>query len=203
MKKAYIFLFFICLSSITTYCQLLTNPSLSVEDFEKALLNPDQLRQILSKHNFEFQEGIKGKLNRLQITNPLLPDLKAVKSEYWITESNSTDIVPEFGSGTIRRLGIYDWETGHSPQPDVVRTIIVFLNKDSIHTKDVSRFFERIIDMYSMETKNFSNSDLYPGEPYYVLKNNQDPKIEIRIEKTWIESSWIYYGYNVCFDLLK
>ena len=184
MKKACILLFFISLSSITTYGQLLTNPSLLVEDFETALLNPDHLRQILSKHNFEFKEGIKGKLNRLQIANPLLPDLKAIKSEYWLTESNHTNIVPEFWLGTIRLLGIYDWETGHSPQPDVVRTIIVFLHKDSIHTKDMSRFFERIKDMYSPETKNFSNSDLYPGEPYYVLTNNQNPKIEIRMEKT-------------------
>lgn len=210
MKKACILLFFISLSSITTYGQVLTNPSLSVEDFEIALLNPDHLRQILSMHNFEFKEGIKGKLNPLQITNPLLPDLETIKSEYWITESNHTNTVLEFGLWTIRRLAIYDWKTGHGPQKDVFRTIEVILNEDTIHTKDVSRFFERINDRYSQETKKFSNSDLYPGEPYYVLTNNQNPKIEIRKEKTLIDPSGGTYNYNaiypghiVSFDLLK
>jgi hypothetical protein len=187
---------------------LLNNPSISVDDFETALSNPDHLRQILSTHNFEFNQGIKGKLNPAQITNPLLPDLEIVKSEYWIIKSDHKNKL--LGSGTIRRLAIYDWKAGHGPQKDVFRTIEIFFNRDSIYAKNVNRFLERIKDRYVLKTKRFSNSDLFPGEPYYVLVNNQNPKIEIRKEKTLIDPSGTFYSYNsiypgyiISFDLLK
>ena len=54
MKKIVALLFLSCLNSTIGNCQLLSKPSLTVEDFEIALTNADHLRKILKKHNFEY-----------------------------------------------------------------------------------------------------------------------------------------------------
>ena len=200
MKKTLVIVFLICLNSNISHSQLLTNPSVSVEDFEVALSNPKHLRKILVKHNFEYTPGIKGKLNPFPIKNPLVPDLEVVKSEYWGT--NSKD---EKGSGNILRVGIYDWELGHSPQPEVFRTITVFLNEDSIFSDKVNMFFERIKKRYPERSKRyFQNSEFYreSEEPSYVFTNDNSG-IEVRTEKSRVEPDGIYGGYFVSFDLLK
>jgi hypothetical protein len=111
MKKACILLLFIC-CSITSYGQLLTKPSLTVKDFEIALKNVDHLRKILKKHNFEHYnvgETKPGYINELNsshpIINPLLPDLRASRSEDWMLRNQQNQLV--------FRVSIYEWEPNH------------------------------------------------------------------------------------------
>src|ERR1035437_4122633 len=55
MKKILVLLILSCLNRTIGNCQLLSNPSLTVEDFEIALTDTAHLGKILSKHNFEWE----------------------------------------------------------------------------------------------------------------------------------------------------
>ena len=52
MKRIFVLLFLIYLNISIGNCQLLSNPSLTVEDFEIALTNTAHLGKILSKAQF-------------------------------------------------------------------------------------------------------------------------------------------------------
>ena len=202
MKKASIFLLFIFFSYNISFGQLLNDPYLSVEDFEIALTNPDHLRRILIKNNFDYSTGTTGKLNGAPIINPLVPDLEATNSEFWRKKSARQNTSSVFGSGIISRIGIYDWEPGHSPKPGVIRTIIVFLNEDYIDTYEVTCFFESIKSKYS---KVQISTDHGFSQRYLcdIFSNDYNSKIQVRTGKTWIEPTWISTGYNISFDFCK
>ena len=84
MKKIVALLFLSCLTSTIGNCQLLSKPSLAVEDFEMALTNSTHMRRILKKHNFEYTAFSETKSDATEtMPNPLIPDLRALRSEDW------------------------------------------------------------------------------------------------------------------------
>ena len=195
MKKIVALLFLSCLNSTIGNCQLLSRPSLTVEDFEIALTNADHLGKILSEHNFEFYTTGASKLNAHDdiILNPLYPDLRILKSENWVLK-NSQD-------QTIFIINMFEWEPNHAPQPDVIKTISIFVNRDSKFADQMKTFFEKIKIKYPNKSKRyFRNNELYQqsGEPLIVFTNGSN--IEVRTEAP--DARYVHF-YTVSFDLVK
>jgi hypothetical protein len=110
MKKILVLLILSCLNSTIGNCQLLSNPSLTVEDFEIALTDTANLSKILKKHNFEYSTVGETKLIEPgTMPNPLLPDLRAFKSEHWEPKNQ--------GDQAIVEVSMYEWEPNYAPQP--------------------------------------------------------------------------------------
>ena len=195
MKRIFVLLFLIYLNSSIGNCQLLSKPSLTVEDFEIALTNADHLGKILSEHNFEFYTTGASKLNATDdnILNPLYPDLRILKSENWVLK-NSQD-------QTIFIINMFEWEPNHAPQPDVIKTISIFVNRDSKFADQMKTFFEKIKIKYPNKSKRyFRNNELYQqsGEPLIVFTNGSN--IEVRTEAP--DARYVHF-YTVSFDLVK
>jgi hypothetical protein len=176
MKKIVALLFLSCLISPAGNCQLLSKPDLAVEDFEIALTNTSHLKEILEKHNFEYSTARETKIDIPgTMPNPLMPDLRAFKSEHWQPKKQ--------GDQAIAEVNLYEWKTDYAPQPEVIRTIRVMIRRDSAYADKVNEFLEEIKNKYPKRSKKyFRNSDLYMsyGESYNVFTN--DSKIEVRTE---------------------
>jgi hypothetical protein len=194
MKKILVLLILSCLNSTIGNCQLLSKPSLTVEDFEIALTNTAHLRKILEKHNFEYSiVGETKVITSGTMPNPLIPDLRAFKSENWEPKHQ--------GDQAIVEVSIYEWEPNYAPQPEVIKTIRVMIRRDSTYADKTNEFLEAIKNKYPNRSKRyFRNNELYKsyGESFNVLYN--DTKIEVRIE-TVIPIYSRFYIVN--FDLIK
>jgi hypothetical protein len=193
MKTIQVLLVLSCLNSTVGYCQLLSKPSLAVEDFEIALTNTDHLRKILEKHNFEYSVTGETRLNAPEtMPNPLIPDLKAFRSEDWEPKHQMDQ--------AIVKVTIYEWEANHAPLPGVIKTIRVMIRRNSVYSGKTNEFLEKIKNKYPNKSKKyFRNSEFYKsyGEPFNVFTN--DSKIEVRTEKVKpIYSSF----YILNFDLI-
>jgi|ERR1035437_1394356 hypothetical protein len=191
MKKIVALLFLSFLFSTIGNCQLLSNPSLTVEDFEIALSNPANLSKILKKHNFEYSTLGETKLIVPgTMPNPLLPDLRAFKSEHWEPKNQ--------GDQAIMDVSMYEWEPNYAPQPEVIKTIRVMIRPDSTYADKTNEFLEEIKNKYPNRSKRyFRNTELYKsdGESLTVFTNNS--KIEVRTETLYSKF------YIVNFDLIK
>ncbi len=194
MKRVLILLFLSCLNYNIGYCQLLSKPSLTVKDFEKALTNAGHLNKILKKHNFKF--SIEGETNfdePWKIKNPLIPYPRSFKSENWELKNQKDQ--------SIFMVKIYEWEPNHAPQAEVIKTISVMINRNSVYADKMNVFLEEIKNKYPNKSKRyFRNSELYQqyGQSYNVFAN--DSKIEVRSES--VDTG---YGpfYTLSFDLIK
>ena len=191
MKRILVFLFLIYLNSSTGNCQLLSYPSLTVEDFEIALSNPANLSKILKKHNFEYSTLGETKLIVPgTMPNPLLPDLSAFKSEHWEPKNQ--------GDQAIVEVSMYEWELNYAPLPEVIKIIRVMIRRNSTYADKTNEFLEEIKNKYPNRSKGyFHNSELYKsyGESFNVFTN--DSKIEVRTETLYSRF------YIVNFDLIK
>jgi len=194
MKRIVVLLFLIYLNSSIGNCQLLSKPSLTVEDFEIALTNTAHLSKILEKHNFEYSTVGETKLSAPgTMSNPLVPDLRAFKSEHW-EQKNKWD-------QAIVKVSMYEWETNYAPHPEVIKTIRVMIRRDSTYSDKTNQFFEVIKNKYPSRSKGyFNNSELFKsyGEPFNVFTN--DSKIEVRTETVKPLYSRFYI---VNFDLVR
>ena len=195
MKRIFVLLFLIYLNSSIGNCQLLSKPSLTVEDFEIALTNADHLGKILSEHNFEFYTTGASKLNATDdnILNPLYPDLRILKSENWVLK-NSQD-------QTIFIINMFEWEPNHAPQPDVIKTFRILVNRDSKYADQMKAFLEKIKIKYPNKSKRyFRNNELYQqsGESLIVFTNGSN--IEVRTEAP---DARYFNFYTVSLDLVK
>lgn len=194
MKKILTLLFLSCLSSTIGNCQLLSKPSLSVEDFEIGLTKTAHLREIFQQHNFEFTSiGETKVITPGTMPNPLNPEFRAIKSENWEPKSQ--------GDQAIVQVSMYEWEPKYAPQPEVIKTIRIMLRRDSIYADKTDEFFEKIKNQYPNKGKRyFSNNELNKsyGESFDVFTN--DSKIEIRTEP---EKPMYSNFYIVNFDLIK
>lgn len=194
MKELLILLILSFLNSSIGNCQLLSKPSLTVEDLEIALTNTDHLKKILEKHNFEYSTVGENKLIVPEtMPNPLMPDLRAFKSEHWEPRNQ--------GGQAIVEVDMYEWEPNYAPQPKVIKTIRVIIRQDSIYADKTNEFLEEIKNKYPYRSKgNFRNSELYKtyGESFNVFAN--DSKIEVRTETVKPIYSRFYI---VNFDLIK
>jgi hypothetical protein len=195
MKKILVLLILSCLNSTIGNCQLLSKPSLTVEDFEIALTDTAHLGKILSEHNFEFYTTGASKLNAPvnTILNPLYPDLRILKSENWVLK-NSQD-------QTIFIINMFEWEPNHAPQPDVIKTISIFVNRNSKYADQMKAFLEKIKIKYPNKSKRyFRNNEFYQqsGEPLIVFTNGSN--IEVRTEAP---DARYFNFYPVSLDLVK
>jgi len=195
MKRVFVLLFLIYLNSSIGNCQLLSNPSLTVEDFEIALTNADHLGKILSKHNFEFYTTGASKLNATDdnIINPLYPDLRILKSENWVPKDPQDQY--------LFIVNMFEWEPNHAPQPEVIKTIRILVRRDSKYADQMKAFLEKIKIKYPNKSKRyFRNSELYKssGEPLIVFTNGSN--IEVRTEAP---DARYFNFYTVSFDLVK
>jgi hypothetical protein len=194
MKKTLVLLTFSYLISSIANCQLLTNPSLTVEDFEIALTNSDHIEKILKEHDFKHSTLGAHKFNAPgAIINPLIPDLQVLKSENWepVTQKDQD----------IFKVIMYEWAPDHSPHPQVIRTIHLMVYQNSKNNDKITDFLEKIKNKYpNISQRYFRNTELYrnEGKPLNVFTNNS--KIEVRTETT--ETSYGSF-YIVDFDLIK
>ena len=193
MKKLAALLFLSCLNSTNGYSQLLSNPSLTVEDFEIALTNADHLGKVLSEHNFESYTTGTSKLNAPEtMSNTLYPDLRILKSENWELK-NSHD-------QTIFIINIFDWEPNHAPQPDVIKTIRILINRESEYADQMKAFLEKIKIKYPNKSKRYFRDDEFYqnfGEPLIVFTNGSN--IEVRTEAP---DARYFNFYTVSLDLM-
>ena len=194
MKKILVLLILSCLNSTIGNCQLLSKPSLTVEDFEIALTNTAHLRKILKKHNFEYSTVGETKLIAPEtMPNPLIPDLRAFRSEDWEPKNQRDQ--------AIVKVSMYEWEPNYAPQPEVIKTIRVMIRRDSTYADKTNEFLEEIKNKYPNRSKRyFRNNELYKsyGESFNVFTN--DTKIEVRTETVKPIYSRFYI---VNFDLIK
>ena len=194
MKRIVIFLFLIFLNSNIGNCQLLSNPSLTVEDFEIALTNTSHLSKILEKHNFEHSTiGETKVITPGTMPNPLFPDLRAFKSENWEPKKH--------GDQAIVEVSLYEWQPNYAPHPEVIKTIRVMIRRDSTYSDKTSEFLEVIKNKYPNRSKRyFRNNEQYIsyGESFNVFTN--DSKIEVRTET---EKPLYSRFYIVNFDLVR
>jgi hypothetical protein len=167
---------------------------LTVEDFEIALTDSAHLRNILKKHNFQYSTVSETKLIVPEtMPNPLLPDLRAFKSEHWEPKNKKDQAIME--------VSMYEWEPNYAPQPEVLKTIRVMIRPDSTYADKTNEFLKEIKNKYPNRNKRyFRNSELYKsyGELYYVFTN--DSKIEVRTET---EKPVYSRFYIVNFDLIR
>jgi hypothetical protein len=174
MKKLVALLFLSCLISTNGNSQLLSSPALTVEDFEIALTNADHLNKILSVHNFEpYTTGVAKLSAPGTMSNQLYPDLRILKSENWELK-NSHD-------QTMFIINIFEWEPNHAPQPDVIKTIRILINRKSEYADQMKAFLAKIKIKYpNKSNRYFRNDEFYQkfGEPLIVFTN--DSNIEVR-----------------------
>jgi hypothetical protein len=191
MKKIVALLFLSFLFSTIGNCQLLSNPSLTVEDFETALSNPANLSKILKKHNFEYSTLGETKLIVPgTMPNPLLPDLRAFKSEHWEPKNQRDQAIME--------VSMYEWEPNYAPQPEVIKTIRVMIRPDSTYADKTNEFLEEIKNKYPNRSKRyFRNTELYKSDGESLTVFTNDSKIEVRTETLYSKF------YIVNFDLIK
>jgi hypothetical protein len=194
VKKIPVLLILICVHSTIGNCQLLSDPSLTVEDIELSLNNTAYLRRILAKHNFEYSSAGEDNLIVPEtMPNPLMPDLRAFKSEHWVPKNQ--------GDQALVKVSMYEWEPSYAPQPGVIKTIRVMIRRDSTYADITNEFFQEIKNKYPNRSKRyFRNSELYKsyGESFNVFTN--DSKIEVRTETLRPIYSRFYI---VNFDLIK
>lgn len=194
MRRIFALLILICSINGTADCQLLSKPSLSVEDFETAFEKANHLKKILKKHHFEYFTGGAIKFNAPgTITNPLMPDLQARHTENWVLRNEQDHIVI--------KVNIYDWRPGHGPHPEVIRTIRLMISRNSNYSNEMDEFLESIKAKYPNKSERYFGVDeqyLPYAQPMNVFSNNS--KIEVRTENAAISYDPFY---TVSFDLIK
>lgn len=194
MKKIVALLFLCSLNSTVGNCQLLSNPSLTVEDFEIALTNPDHMGKILKEHNFEYTAvGETRLIIPGTMPNPLIPDLRAFRSEDWKPENQLDE--------AIVRISMYEWEPNYAPLPEVIKTISIIIRRNSVYADKTKEFLEKVKNKYPNKSKRyFLNSQQYRsyGEYYSVFTN--DSRIEVRTET--VKPIYSHF-YILNFDLIK
>ncbi len=194
MIKILAFLLFAYLNVQTCFCQLLSNPPVTVEDIEMSLTNTNHLSKILKEHHFEYSTSGASDLNAPGVmVNALTPDLRILKSENW-TQKNPED-------QDLLIMNMFEWEPTHAPQPDVIKTIRILVRKDSKYAEQMKAFLEIVKNKYPNRSKKyFRDSEFFKqnGEPLIVFTN--DSKIEVRTE----EPDARYFNfYAVSFDLIR
>jgi hypothetical protein len=194
MKRILAFLLFAYLNIQTCFCQLLSNPIVTVEDIEMSLTNTNHLSKILKEHNFEYSTSGASNLNAPGImVNALTPDLRTLKSENWVPKN------PEDQYFLI--MNMFEWEPNYAPQPDVIKTIRILVRKDSKYAEQMKAFLEIVKNKYPNKSKKyFRDSEFFKqyGDPLIVFTN--DSKIEVRTE----EPDTRYFNfYTISFDLIK
>jgi hypothetical protein len=194
MKKILPLLLFTYLNSHACFCQLLRNPSVTVEDIEMSLTNTNNLSKILKEHNFEYSTTGASNFNAPgTMSNALYPDLKFLKSENWVPNNPKDQ--------SIFIINMFEWEPNYAPQPDVIKTIRIMVKKDSKYAEQMKAFLEIIKNKYPNKSKRyFRDNEFFKqfGEPLIVFTNNS--KIEVRTEEP---DSRYFHFYTVSFDLIK
>jgi hypothetical protein len=195
MKKIMFFLILGYLNNSICNCQLFDIPSLTIQDFELALTNPNNLRKTLSEHNFVYSATRLSNLNELgSISNTLYPDLRILKSESWELKNplnQSIDIV----------IYLLEWESSHAPHQNIIKSILILVKKDSKYPDQMRDFLEKIKIKYPNTSKRyFKNNELFKqfGEPLIVFTNESN--IEVRTELP--DARYINF-YTISFDLVK
>ena len=194
MKKILAILLFAYLNSHPCFCQLLSNPSVTVEDIEMSLTNTNHLSKILKEHNFEYSTTGASNFNAPgTMSNALSPDLRILKSENWVPNNPQDQY--------LLIMNMFEWEQNHAPQPDVIKTIRIMVKKDSKYAEQMKAFLEIIKNKYPKRSKRYFRDDEFFkqfGEPLIVFTN--DSKIEVRTEEP---DARYFHFYTVSFDLVK
>ena len=194
MKKILALLLFTYLNSHTCFCQLLSNPSVTVEDIEVSLTNTKHLSEILKEHNFEYSTTSASNFNAPgTMSNALYPDLRILKSENWVPKDPQDRY--------LFIVNMFEWEPNHAPQPEVIKTIRILVRRDSKYADQMKAFLEKIKIKYPNKSKRyFRNNELYQqsGESLIVFTNGSN--IEVRTEAP---DARYFNFYTVSLDLVK
>jgi hypothetical protein len=165
---------------------------MTVEDFETGLTNNDHFREILKERDFKYSAmGPSGFNSPVTMSNPLYPDLKTKNSEEWILSNsqNQADVV----------IDIFEWEPDHAPQPDIIKSIRIMVNRNSEYAGQMIDFLEKVKNKYPDKSKRyFRNNDLFEqfGDPMNVFTNGS--RIEVRTDPA---DPMYSHFYRINFDL--
>ena len=194
MKKILAVLLFTYLNSHTCFCQLLSKPSVTVEDIEMSLTNTNHLSKILKEHNFEYSTTGESDFNAPgTMSNALYPDLRILKSENWVPKNPQDQY--------LLIMNMLEWAPNHAPQPDVIKTFRIMVKKDSKYAEQMKAFLEIVKNKYPNKSKRyFRDNEFFKqfGEPLTVFTN--DSKIEVRTEEP---DARYFHFYTVSFDLIR
>jgi len=177
MRLILIFLTWLLFLTNNAYPQLLTNPSLTLQDIEKALSNPDHLRGILLEHDFEYDK---------------LMDWQeiGVRADSWVSEERISYYKDGRGPRTstyLYALNIYEYN-GLGDDPRVKTQIDVqILNIPNLKEK-IDLFLESIKTRYPVRNVRTLND----SDPFLVY-SNKDSKIEVEITKFDMDTISEYY----------
>jgi hypothetical protein len=177
MKRIFIFLFLAVIGSNLIYCQLLTNPGLSLTDFETGLSNPEYIREILLGHSFRYEK---------------FDNDNCISSECWQSEQ---EIENSTRPGLIIRnpvinLCMHEFKPNQGPRSGVVRSIDLQIYK----TPDIAEKLNMLIEAIG---------DSYPDKEISILDNSNQSmvyrKIGSAIEVEFIKSQTEFSDYDWYF----
>ena len=176
MKK---FIVFFCLLLITTFsqAQLLSNPDLSIKDFEIALKNPDHIRGILLEHHFKYSK---------------LDDQPCKRADSWGSQEEY-----ELGNKSTSALGIviYEWnENASFPYSNATVTISLFLTECTAMNDKITVFEESLRNTFPIRNVRTRNE----SEPFLVYSK---PGSKIEVEVTTFKGDFNKRMYD--FTLFK
>jgi len=184
MKSIYILSFLIILKSNINYCQLLTNPSLTIRDFEIALSNPDNMRGILLEHNFKYERFENENYSRSECWQSKLETVEISKLGL-LTFSPMIDIC------------IYEYKPNHRSLSGVIASIDIQIYKDPIISDKLVMFIDSIRSHYperSTRTRDGSNP--------FLVHSKKGSKIEVEVSNSQTEFSK-YDCYFLTFNLYE
>jgi len=184
LKSIYLLSFLIFLKSNICYCQLLTNPSLTVKDFEVALSNPDHLRSILLEHNFKYE--------RFESENYII-------FECWQSKLVTVNISKQ-GSLTnapVIDICIYKYKPNREPKSGAVVSIGIQIYKDPIIAEKLDMFIDSIKSYYPER-----NARTVDGSNPFLVYSKRGSKIEVEVSNSLTEISK-YDWYLLTFNLYE
>ncbi len=176
MKKLFVLFFALFMNLSESYCQLLSNPPLTIKDIEIALSNPDHLRGILLEHNYEY----------LKFDNA-----DCIRSESWespeLTENASM-------SSSIICFVIYEWKPNSGPRQGAIVSIDVQIVEDVSVMDKLNIFTESIRSNFNERNVRIRNE----SDPFLVY-TKKGFKIEVevgQISKNFVRHSFYFSVYK-------
>jgi hypothetical protein len=176
MKKLCVLFYVLFINVSESYCQLLSNPPLTVKDIEIALSNPDHLRGILLEHNYKY----------LKLDNA---DCK--RSESW----ESPELTKNASISTsIISFVIYEWKPNYGPRQGAIVSIDVQIVED-ISVMDKLKVFTESVRSNFTERNIRNRNDSYP----FLVYTKKGYKMEVEVGQ--ISKNFIRHSFN--FNIYK
>lgn len=176
MKNQCVLFFALLMNLSESYCQLLSNPPLTVKDIEIALSNPDHLRGILLEHKYEYLK---------------LDNADCIRSESWESPEQTKNAST---STSIIGFVLYEWKPNYGPRQGAIVSIDVQIVEDMSVMDKLNIFTESIRSNFTeRKVRNRNDSD-----PFLVYsKKGYNMEVEVgQISKNFVRHSFYFSMYK-------